>query len=155
MLSRRLFLLTASMFAASPALAALPYWSIQETGFAADGADVVVYFELQASKKRRSDAVVGNDKFQTNWNGAKWRFSSKDNLRTFVANPEKFAPQYGGYCSLSLAFGKLSIGDPDAWYILRGKLYLNGSKRSRSKWRKKLVEYVNKANRNWPAVLDA
>ena len=59
-------------------------------GLAIKGYDPVAYFTL-------GKPVEGKSEFEYNWEGAKWRFSNSEHLNLFSANPEKYAPQYGGY----------------------------------------------------------
>ena len=70
------------------------------------GYDAVSYFQNDGVP------VKGSDEFQTEWNGADWYFSSADNLNAFRANPEQYAPQYGGYCAWAAAHDTLAKGDP-------------------------------------------
>ena len=86
-------------------------------GFVANGYDVVSYFN--------NEAIEGNKKFTTSIDGAKYKFSSEENLKIFNTNPEKYTPQYGGYCAYAIAKknNKVSI-DPETFQIKDGKLYL-------------------------------
>ena len=68
--------------------------NVDKKGFAADGFDVVAYFE--------NNAVEGNKKFQTEFEGVKYKFSSQKNLDLFKTNMEKYAPQYGGWCAYAI-----------------------------------------------------
>lgn len=151
MLTRRLFLIGSSLLLASPAWAASPYWSTRKTGFAVDGADTVSYFQL---KKKRFNPLIGQNEYQTKWKGGKWRFSNAENLKLFKANPTKYAPQFGGYCSLSVAYGKNATGGPEAWDIYKGKLYLNYDKRVRARWRGNRSWNIKLATQNWPQVIE-
>lgn len=138
--------------AASPALAEK---SAVNTGFVGDvaveGADMVAYFT-------QGKHVEGTWEFSLPWNGADWRFSSAENLRLFKENPEKYAPQYGGYCAYAVAQGSVASDsasiDPRAWSIVEGRLYLNNSKSVREIWLKDAQSYIKQADRNWPGVLE-
>lgn len=59
-------------------------------GVALKGYDVVAYFEM-------GKAVKGDKDFEYKWQGAKWRFANARHLELFKADPEAYAPQYGGY----------------------------------------------------------
>ncbi|MFT5863605.1 MAG: YHS domain-containing protein [Flavobacteriales bacterium] len=86
-------------------------------GYAAEGYDVTSYFE--------NNPIAGDKKFSTTYDGVKFKFVSQSNLDTFNANPEKFAPQYGGYCAYAVAVKGEKIGiDPKTFEIRDGKLYL-------------------------------
>jgi YHS domain-containing protein len=113
---------------------------------AVKGADVVAYFT-----ERR--AVIGKAEHSTAWRGATWRFSSAENLARFKANPQKYAPQYGGYCAFAVSEGYTAKIEPEAWSIVDGKLYLNYSLGIRSRWAKNKLERIQRANTNWPGVL--
>lgn len=109
------------------------------------GYDPVSYFS-------ESKPVKGNDKWVYDWNNANWYFSSLQNLELFKANPEKYAPQYGGYCAYGLSNGYKAPTDADAWTIENGKLYLNYNTEVRELWNKERKERIEKADKNWPRV---
>lgn len=116
------------------------------SGIAVNGYDVVSYFtELQP--------VKGSDEYSFKWKGADWRFSSDKNLELFKANPEKYAPQFGGYCAYGVAEDHTAPTKPDAWTIVDDKLYLNYNTDVRKLWREKTDKYIKEGNKNWPAVL--
>src|ERR1044071_4385035 len=77
-------------------------------GKALSGYDAVAYFSAQS-------AVEGDPQYEYAWNGAKWLFSSKENLEKFKSNPEAYAPQFGGYCAYPASEGHTANGDPQAW----------------------------------------
>ncbi len=111
------------------------------------GYDPVSYFT-------ESKPVKGDKQYSFAWNGATWYFASQQNLDAFKTNPEKFAPQYGGYCAYGLADGHKAPTDPQAWLVADGKLYLNYNKEVQLMWKKKQEEYIQKANKNWPTLKD-
>src|SRR5262245_55123444 len=82
------------------------------------GYDTVAYFT-----ERR--AVKGSEEFEYKWLDARWLFASAKNRDLFTVDPERYAPQYGGFCSGAMAFGAIVVGNPEAWAIVDGKLYLN------------------------------
>jgi YHS domain-containing protein len=110
------------------------------------GYDPVAYFT-------ESRPVKGSDEHVYEWKGARWRFSSAANRERFAAAPEKYAPQYGGYCAYGVAQNYAVSIDPQAWSIVDGKLYLNYSKSVRESWNNDVPGYIRKADANWPAVL--
>jgi YHS domain-containing protein len=114
---------------------------------AINGYDPVAYFT-------EGKPVKGSDEFTYKWKDATWYFSSKQNLDSFENDPEKFAPQYGGYCAYGCSNGRKVPTDPNAWTIVDGKLYLNKSLEIKEKWMKEQEERINQANKNWPAVKD-
>lgn len=115
------------------------------SGKAIRGYDPVAYFT-------ESKPVQGSEKLVYNWNNVDWYFSSQQNLELFKANPEKYAPQYGGYCAYGLSNGYKAPTDADAWTIDNGKLYLNYNKEVRDMWNKERKERIEKADKNWPEV---
>lgn len=118
-----------------------------QSGKAIRGYDPVAYFT-------ESKAVKGDDKLVYKWNNADWHFSSQKNLDLFKANPEKYAPQYGGYCAYGLSNGYKAPTDADAWTIEKGKLYLNYNLDVREEWNKEKKQRIEKADKNWPEVKD-
>jgi YHS domain-containing protein len=116
-----------------------------ENGLAIRGTDPVAYF---AEEK----AVKGSAEFEAGYNGSTWRFSSAENRDKFVANPEAYAPQYGGFCAYAAAKNSKAPIDPDAWTIVDGKLYLNFSKSIRRRWRKDIPGYIEAADADWPTL---
>ena len=119
----------------------------EKDGKALGGYDVVAYFNLGEPKK-------GIDSLSTNWNNTTWLFSSASNLELFKQSPEKYVPQYGGYCAYGTAEGHKAPTQPDAWAIIEGKLYLNYNKKVKAIWDKDQPGYIEKANKNWPDLKD-
>jgi len=91
----------------------------------------------------------GKQNIAYEWNGAAWHFSSEENKALFVQNPEKYAPQYGGYCAYGWAQGYPAKTEPDAWTIVEGKLYLNYNKGVQADWEKDIPGYIKKADENY------
>ena len=116
-------------------------------GVAINGYDPVAYFTDEKP-------VAGSADITADWKGATWRFSSVENRDTFLADPEKYAPQYGGYCAYAVSSGYTASTDPSAFSIVDGKLYLNYSQGVRTQWSKDTSGYISKANANWPKVLE-
>lgn len=113
-----------------------------ESGSALRGYDAVAYFAA-------NNAVKGDPKFEYIWNGAKWYFSSEENMMKFRENPNAYAPQFGGYCSYAVSEGYTADGDPEAWKIVDGKLYLNYDKKVREKWEQDQQQRIDKGKSNW------
>jgi hypothetical protein len=115
-------------------------------GVAVGGYDAVSYFS--------GKPLEGSKEFSTKWKNTEWRFASAANLKAFTASPEKYAPQYGGYCAFAVSKGATAKGDPMAWTVNDGKLYLNYSTAVREEWRSDIPGNVAAANGNWPKVLE-
>jgi YHS domain-containing protein len=99
--------------------------------------------------------VEGSGDYSYEWTGATWRFASRADLEKFKANPEKFAPQYGGYCAYAVGAKGEKVGiDPTAFTVVGGKLYLNYSKDIQAKWLADRDNYIGKADRIWPTIRD-
>ncbi|KJD35324.1 hypothetical protein PW52_11715 [Tamlana sedimentorum] len=86
-------------------------------GYVAEGYDVVSYF--------KGTPVEGKKDLTTTYSGAKFKFSTTENLQKFKKDPERYIPQYGGYCAYAIAEKGEKIGiDPETYQIKDGKLYL-------------------------------
>ncbi len=105
------------------------------------GYDTIAYFT-------ENKPVKGNSEHTFEWKGAKWQFASAENLDKFKSNPEKYTPQYGGFCAYAIADGTVDI-DPQAWKIVDGKLYLNYSKDVQKKWEADQANYIKKGDEMW------
>ena len=112
---------------------------------AIDGYDVVSYFT-------ESKPVVGKKENAYVWEGETWLFSSTNNLEAFKSDPDKYAPQFGGYCAYGVADGHKAKIDPQAWTILNGKLYLNYNKEVHKLWNKDQQNFIEQATKKWPEV---
>jgi hypothetical protein len=115
-------------------------------GTAVGGYDPVAYF-------KEARAVIGRPDIIASHKGAIWRFSSAANRDEFLKDPEKYAPQYGGYCAYAVALGATAKGDPRQWSVVDDKLYLNYDAGIKTTWEKDIPGYVAKADANWPKVL--
>nr|WP_275668603.1 YHS domain-containing (seleno)protein [Hwanghaeella grinnelliae] len=136
-----------SLFASAPAQAAEDPVFQSFLGTAINGYDPVAYFT-------EDKPVEGSSDHAYHWNGAEWHFASAENLETFKADPEKYAPQYGGYCAYAVSEGYTAKTEPDAWKIVDGKLYLNYNKDVQEKWAQDISGRIANADKNWPKVLE-
>ena len=116
-----------------------------QNGIAIDGHDPVAYF-------RDGKPVPGAPQFTHRYKDATYRFASARNRDAFAENPEKYAPQYGGFCAYGTSRGYKAPVDPAAFTIVGGKLYLNYSADVQKTWRKDISGYVAKADKAWPSV---
>jgi len=114
---------------------------------AVKGYDTVAYFS-------ENKAVKGNKKITYEWRGVTWLFSSEGNRQSFIATPENFAPQYGGYCAFAVAQDKTASVDPTLFTIVDGKLYLNYNKSINKKWRENKESFIVDADKHWPGLSD-
>lgn len=117
----------------------------ERNGLAIDGYDPVAYFTVMTPTK-------GIPEFRVDHDGATFYFVSAAHRDAFVADPSKYAPQYGGYCAYGMAKGYKAAIDPVAFTVVGGKLYLNYSETVRSQWLSDIPGYIQKADANWPEV---
>ena len=112
---------------------------------AISGYDVVAY--------TTGAAATGSAAIEYRWNDAVWRFSSAANRDRFARDPERYAPQFGGYCAWAVSRGYTADVDPEAFRVVDGKLYLNYSRAVQRRWEQDIAGNIAKARVNWPAVL--
>ncbi len=118
-------------------------YNMDANNVAIHGYDTVAYFTEAKPTK-------GSSEFEHVWQDAHWQFASASNRDLFTANPERYAPQFGGYCALGVSVGEYADGDPEAWTIVEGKLYLNYNVNYRDDvWRKAPEQLIGNANYNW------
>lgn len=154
-LSRRAALLTTATlwFSSGAVVAAEPPINTLKNSFfsgrtdtAINGYDTVAYFTM-------NKPVKGLDSLVHEWMGAKWKFSTQAHLDLFKANPEKYAPQYGGYCAYGVAQGQLVKVDPAQFAVRDGKLYLNYDADVQATWKKDIPGYIKQADERFNALL--
>ena len=112
---------------------------------AIQGYDPVSYFT-------EGKAVKGYPDFSYEWRGSIWQFSNSDHRACFIADPEKYSPQYGGYCAYGISLGKIFNGDPDIWTIKEGRLYFNLNQDIAKIWEQDVHANVKKADIEWPKL---
>jgi YHS domain-containing protein len=135
-----------SLFITGAALAASPIPAVNtEHGLAIKGYDPVAYFTT-------GKPTPGLTQFIVNYKGAIYRFASAENRDRFVAAPEKFRPQYGGYCAYAIALNQIADVDPDEWAIVDNKLYLNNNFFSQTLWSFDKTGNIARGDHNWPLV---
>lgn len=143
-LTRTLSRFLMAVVAATPVIAGNPQEMVN-TGpdkVAIKGYDTVAYFT-------EAHPVKGKPEFAFSWNDTQWHFANAPHRDLFAANPERYAPQFGGFCSMALVVGKIKDIDPQAWTIVDDKLYLNFTKAFRDKFRENKTENIEKAEENW------
>lgn len=143
---RHLILVCALVLGAGAARAEAPIYT-NWRGLALSGYDPVAYF-------LDGKPVAGESANTLEWMGATWRFASPENRARFVESPERYAPQYGGYCAWAVANGYTASADPEAWTIVGGRLYLNYSAEIQAKWEADIPGHIARADANWPGLRD-
>jgi YHS domain-containing protein len=110
-----------------------------------DGYDAVSYF-AEAKPTKGSSSITAE------FRGEKYLFSSTKNRDAFTANPERYLPQYGGYCAWAVAQGQLAPGDPTVFKVVDDKLYLNVNREIAARWEKDISGFIRAADGNWPKL---
>jgi len=109
------------------------------------GFDVVSYFSDDGVP------VEGSEEFTVRYEGFDYRFANEDNAKTFVEEPGKYVPAYGGYCAWAMgAKDALAPGDPEVYEIVDGALYLNFSKDVQVNWQKDIPGFIASGDTNYP-----
>ena len=114
-------------------------------GLALKGHDPVAYFIAAMP-------VKGLGTHRAEHRGATFVFASAANRDAFVADPLRYAPQYGGYCAFGVSRGYKADIDPAAFSVVDGKLYLNYNAAVQKDWLKDTAGHVRLADRKWPEV---
>lgn len=117
----------------------------QKDGAAIGGYDAVAFFT-------ENKPVKGSPAYNFKWKDAEWRFASAANLDSFQKSPDKYAPQYGGYCAYGTAEGHKAPTEADTWTVLNGKLYFNYNQNVKQIWDKDRNGFIMKAEENWENI---
>lgn len=125
-----------------PALAAAARVATNKAGAAIDGYDTTAYW-------RKSAAQSGSAAHIAQWLGTPWQFADAETAALFEAAPEKYAPQFGGFCTRAMSFGKVVNGDPEVWRIYQGKLYLFAQPVGGKKFDEGQDPMIQKAQAQW------
>lgn len=98
--------------------------------------------------------VPGNAQFTAEYQGATWQFASAAHRDLFVANPAKYAPAYGGWCSAGASKGKKVATKPDRfWAVVDGQLYLNSSESAHTtRFLADTRGVIRKGESNWKVI---
>lgn len=104
-------------------------------GDAIGGYDPVAYHQSGRAAK-------GQAMYAVDWRGARWLFATAENQALFMANHEKYAPQFGGFCAYAASKGFTAKTEPDAWRIEQGRLYLFNDQSVRDAWVSELKQGV-------------
>lgn len=112
-------------------------------GVGVKGYDPVAYFTF-------GRPTPGLDQYTYQWKGVTYRFASAEDRDTFKADPEKYLPQYGGYCAYAMALNRIADVDPSRWAIVNDKLYLNNNYLSYHLWALDKSRNIASADRHWP-----
>jgi len=119
-----------------------------ESRLSISGYDPVAYFT-------DGKAVQGKAEFEYVWHKMRWRFASGEHRDLFIKDPQRYAPQYDGYCAMGASLeaeAHKDTVDPNAWAIVDGKLYLVHNTYWLEKWREKAKEYIKQGDKDWESV---
>jgi len=114
----------------------------KENNLVIDGYDVVKYFTEKKPKK-------GFEFYFLKWNDFNWVFNNSGDMKMFSANPQKYAPRYGGYDSYWVTKNIAYPADPNIFYIFRGKLYLFSSEENKELFTTDIKKSIAEASINW------
>lgn len=121
--------------------------NLDRAGVAIEGYDPVAYF---TDRK----AVKGSERFRSVRGGAVYWFASAEHKSMFDGAPEKYEPQFGGWCAYAASIDRLSPIDPQYWEIVDGRLILQHNQKAWDLWHKDPTDNLVKADRNWPGLVD-
>ena len=135
------------IFAGSVSAQSVDYHT--KKGFGASGFDLLSYFD--------GEVMLGTDSFIAEYDGVRYRFINQENKDRFLANPEDFIPQYGGYCAYAMAVSSKKVSvDPQTYEIRDSRLYLfynSGRNNTLESWLAESPETLReKADSNWENV---
>ena len=117
----------------------------EKDGAALRGYDPVAYFTDGKPEK-------GFTRYTYEYKGSKFLFASAKNQKAFAKNPEKYTPQFGGFCAFGTANGVKVSTQPDAFAVVDGKLYLNHDDKVQARWKDDVKGNIALAEKNWPEV---
>jgi hypothetical protein len=115
------------------------------SGLAIEGFDPVAYFT-------DAQAMLGREEFEASQAGAVWRFRNAGNRASFVAHPEIYGPQFGGYDPIDLARGVTVAGNPRFWLVVGQRLYLFSREKSRDAFAASPAGVLRNATQRWPGL---
>ena len=123
-----------------------PVYNTGSKDLAIRGYDTVAYFT-------QGEAIKGVKTISHEYKDATWLFSSEENKKLFMDNPESYEPQYGGYCAYAVSRGSAASIKPKLFTIHNDKLYLNYNAGVQKKWLGDIDERIEQADKNWPKIL--
>lgn len=115
------------------------------SGIALNGYDMVDLVDLSTIKKGKREIMFSHKEVE-------WLFSSHENLERFRNNPERYIPQYGGYCTYGMSKGYKATTQIETWTLVDGKLFMNYNLDIKQDWLLNQKEFIQKADRNWSTI---
>jgi YHS domain-containing protein len=147
-MSNRFSALIALVLLALSSNAAFAGEFFEADGAALRGYDPVAYFVAAKPQK-------GQAQYSYEYKGSTFHFVNEANRRAFIDSPEKYVPQFGGYCAYGTAQGYKVSTQPDAFAIVKDKLYLNYNTKVQEIWKQDVPGNIARAEKNWPEVSQA
>ncbi len=123
-----------------------PFVNVNEQGIILGGYDAVAFFT-------DNKPVKGDPTFQFNYDGAIYQFASQEHLDLFKSSPEKYKPQFGGYCAYAVSLGRIAPIDVNTFSIVNGRLVIQHNARAVAGWNKDVAANLQLADKYWPAVV--
>lgn len=144
---KKLFLLLTVIFwAAAGSAQTKSLLNLDKNGVAIQGYDPVAFFT-------QGHPVKGSPQFESQYKGAKYWFESADDKKLFDANPAKYEPQFGGFCAYGMSQGHTAPIKIEAWQIVNGRLLMQYDLDIQKKFNKDTQGNLQKADQNWPGVV--
>ncbi|CCE11781.1 conserved exported hypothetical protein [Bradyrhizobium sp. STM 3843] len=112
------------------------------SGLAIDGFDPVAYFV-------DGQPILGLQEFEAWQGGVVWRFHNEGNRASFLAHPEVYGPQFGGYDPMDVARGVTVAGNPRLWLVADQRLFLFSREESREAFAADPERYLRQATERW------
>jgi YHS domain-containing protein len=130
---------------ALPAAAVAQRVNADRRQLAVKGHDVVAYFT-------EGRPVAGAAAFEHEVGGVRYRFASAANRDRFAQDPQRYLPQYGGFCAYAVSRGYTADADPLAWRIVDGRLFLNYDRDVQKIWEQDIPGRIRQGDANWPGL---
>ena len=121
--------------------------NVDAQGLALRGYDPVAYFEDGRPTR-------GVENLSASYRGARYLFASEAHRKLFLENPQKYVPEYGGFCAVGTSFGEKVDVDPKTGKVVNGKLYVNNGPKALEIFDHDTQNTISRANQNWPTVKD-
>ena len=122
--------------------------NVDDDGIALAGYDLVAYATT-------GEAVSGNSRYSSRVDNIVYHFTSEQNRTAFEANPDRYSPEFGGYCAYGVRMGRKLPVDPTAFELVDGKLYMFLDRATELTWKEDQSSNIQIANKNWPDLRSA
>lgn len=133
---------------------AISFWAVDSFAAGVENSTTGVLGYDLVSYHTEGKPVRGDGNNLVVVDGVTYLFANEENKNAFEKDPQKYLPAYGGYCAYGVSVGKKFVGDPEAWKIVDGQLYLNLDKNIQKIWFEDIPGNIVKAEQNWPQIKD-